>query len=278
MTVGTDTWQLSSRPLRGGVVRAPDTERRVVRRDNPLPALETASIRFEEAVSASPLAPTGLAWHERSGVRAALLVLVWVVLVLAWQTPAALPIRLLTVVFHELGHALACVATGGTVHAIVVHPDGSGLTLTQGGAQVAVLNGGYLGSMLGGLLLLRIVKAHGGGHLAAAALGSALVLVALAYFQLSALGYALVLLCAVCLLGLAARSPPGLAEWVMRLLGWMCTFYAAIDLYTDVFTSGGPTTDADLLALRTGVPAAAWGGMWMTSGAAILWLYRRWLV
>ncbi len=277
MTQGVDTWSLSSRPLRapGGRPAAPD---RRARRDNPLPSLETAALRFEERAAEATAPPAGPAWHERSALRGLLMVIVWVAVVLGWQTPFALPIRLLTVVFHELGHAAACVATGGSVHAIVVHPDGSGLALTQGGAQVAVLNGGYLGSMLCGLGLLRLLKVQGGGHLAAALLGSTLVLVALTWLPLSMLGYSLVLLGGVCLLGLAARSPPALAEWVMRLIGWMCTFYAAVDLFGDVFGGAGLTTDADLLEARTGVAAAAWGGMWMASGAFILWLYRRWLI
>lgn len=277
MTQGVDTWSLSSRPLRAPSGRTSAVDRRA-RRDTPLPSLQTATLRFEER-AAEPESPApGPAWHERPALRTVLLVLVWVAVVLGWQTPVALPVRLLTVVFHELGHAVACVATGGSVHAIVVHPDGSGLALTQGGAYIAVLNGGYLGSMMCGLLLLRILKVQGGGHLAAALLGSALVLVALTWLPLSALGYSLVMLGGVCLLGLAARSPPALAEWVMRLIGWMCTFYAAVDLFGDVFGSAGLTTDADLLEARTGVDAAAWGGMWLGSGAFILWLYRRWLV
>ena len=144
MTTGSDTWQLSSRPLRGAPPRSLDGDRKG-RRENPRPTLETAAIRFEEAVATPPLTPMGPAWHEQAGVRALLLVAVWAALVLGWQTPIALPIRLLTVVFHELGHALACIATGGTVHAVVVHPDGSGLTLSQGGIQVAVLNGALWG-------------------------------------------------------------------------------------------------------------------------------------
>ena len=198
---------------------------------------------------------------------------------LLWRTPIALPVRVLTVVFHELGHAFAAWATGGTVHAIVVSADGAGLTLTQGGSTLAILNGGYLGSLIGGMLCLRLLKAHGGGQLAAALLGCSLVLVSLVFFALSPLGYAVVLLVGVLMLGLAAKSPEGLADWVMRLVGWLCTFYAVIDLFDDIFMkSTEGVTDAQALEALTHVPATLWGASWALLGGLFTWTNRRWLV
>ncbi len=71
-----------------------------------------------------------------------------------WPLPWLWPLRLLVVGFHELGHAALVVLTGGEVVAVVVAPDESGHVLSRGGWPLAILQGGYLGSVCGGLGLL----------------------------------------------------------------------------------------------------------------------------
>ncbi len=51
------------------------------------------------------------------------------------------PIMLLVTFFHELGHALFNILSGGTVHAMVIHMDGSGETLTSGGSEALTIMG-----------------------------------------------------------------------------------------------------------------------------------------
>lgn len=63
------------------------------------------------------------------------------------------PIMLLVTFFHELGHALFNILSGGTVHAMVIHMDGSGETLTSGGSEGITIMGGFIGSALFGNLL-----------------------------------------------------------------------------------------------------------------------------
>ncbi|MCB1350965.1 MAG: M50 family metallopeptidase, partial [Maritimibacter sp.] len=70
-----------------------------------------------------------------------------------WQTPVALPLKLLVVLFHELSHGLAAVLTGGAIESLTVTPDQGGLAVTRGGSRFAVLTAGYLGSLLIGLAL-----------------------------------------------------------------------------------------------------------------------------
>src|SRR5436309_454796 len=41
------------------------------------------------------------------------------------------PFRILTTVVHELSHAIAALATGGSVSKIVINPDGSGVTYVR---------------------------------------------------------------------------------------------------------------------------------------------------
>ncbi|KAJ1533577.1 hypothetical protein HK096_005091, partial [Nowakowskiella sp. JEL0078] len=64
------------------------------------------------------------------------------------------PFKLVTVAFHELGHAIACWLSGGKVLAIDIDPNQGGKTTISGGSPVFTLCAGYLGSSLIGSLLV----------------------------------------------------------------------------------------------------------------------------
>lgn len=60
---------------------------------------------------------------------------------------------MLTIAFHEFGHAMAAVLTGGRVKSISLDPHEGGVTHMQGGISALTLPAGYLGSSLIGALL-----------------------------------------------------------------------------------------------------------------------------
>ena len=66
-------------------------------------------------------------------------------------TPCA--VQMLVIAFHEFGHAIACVITGGHVKSISLDPREGGVTHMQGGRNAITLPAGYLGSSLIGALL-----------------------------------------------------------------------------------------------------------------------------
>lgn len=64
-----------------------------------------------------------------------------------------LPFLWFTAFFHELGHALVTLATGGTVRQLVLAANGAGHTLSSGGWPVLIGLSGYpAASLAGGLL------------------------------------------------------------------------------------------------------------------------------
>jgi hypothetical protein len=64
------------------------------------------------------------------------------------------PLDLFVTFVHESGHALAALATGGSVSALVVDPNMAGYTMAT--ASIPVYFGGYLGATAFGALLLRL--------------------------------------------------------------------------------------------------------------------------
>ncbi|CAI7817377.1 unnamed protein product, partial [Closterium sp. NIES-54] len=68
---------------------------------------------------------------------------VYALIILAlWRTIVLMPFKLISVYLHEIGHASACVMTGGKVEGIEVHMDEGGVTRTRGGWQWCILPAG----------------------------------------------------------------------------------------------------------------------------------------
>lgn len=62
--------------------------------------------------------------------------------------------QMLVIAFHEFGHAITALCTGGRVKSISLDPHEGGVTHMVGGASAITLPAGYLGSSLIGALLI----------------------------------------------------------------------------------------------------------------------------
>jgi hypothetical protein len=75
-----------------------------------------------------------------------------------WTSPALRPLKLLVVMMHETGHAVATLLVGGRVDRVTIAGDESGACLSAlppgMWRAVIVYSAGYLGSALAGALLL----------------------------------------------------------------------------------------------------------------------------
>ena len=99
--------------------------------------------------------------HDR---RRALLItaISMVVVYILWNVPSlefiVYPLKLFVTYVHEAGHSLAAIITGGEVQHFLVSPNGSGLAVTRGGTQAAIIPAGYLGAAFFGSALFYIVN------------------------------------------------------------------------------------------------------------------------
>lgn len=113
------------------------------------------------AIPSSWLQRTKIHWQSlTSDQRTAiiLIILFSLVILLCWNTPILqnvfYPFKIVTVMAHEMGHALTVVITGGKVVSISVNANEGGLTTFLGGNRYLVLPAGYVGSSLFGSFLL----------------------------------------------------------------------------------------------------------------------------
>lgn len=198
-----------------------------------------------------------------------------VVLLLFWNSVFLWPVKIVVVLFHELGHAVAAWVTGGSVVEIGLDPREGGHTMTTGGMRFVVLSAGYLGSLLAGVgLLMSTRKAKVARGVSAALAVLCLVVGVLFVRPLIGFGFAFSLVAAVAFAALARYASADLNRLILRALGVFSVLYALFDIRSDVFNGAGGS-DAHMLAEITFVPAAVWGLIWIAAGIGVLWLMRK---
>ncbi|THH07010.1 hypothetical protein EW146_g9445 [Bondarzewia mesenterica] len=75
-----------------------------------------------------------------------------------WNIPGARllinPLKLFTIGWHELCHAMMAILTGGTIISMTIDPTKGGCTVVEGGHPPSILAAGYIGSTLMGALFV----------------------------------------------------------------------------------------------------------------------------
>ncbi|MGO9831122.1 MAG: M50 family metallopeptidase [Myxococcaceae bacterium] len=222
-----------------------------------------------------PMAFLGTPAPARLDLGKVLLLLAFVTLgLLFWDSPLLTPVKLLVVMGHESGHAVATLLAGGKVQRVVLSPDQSGACLSAlpSGAwrTVVVYSAGYVGSAVAGAVLLVLAFRF---NLARGVLAAyALWLAAVAVLVAGSLFTVVYCLGMAALLGAAARWLPLLGVRLTALfLASFTGLYALFDLRDDLWNAAvRAQSDAALLAAHTPVPALVWAGLWTLLSVLIL--------
>jgi len=198
-------------------------------------------------------------------------VLLWAL----WDTVLIYPIKVFVVLLHEMSHALAALATGGSVERIVLDPNQGGAAYTVGGSPFVTLSAGYLGSLLWGVLFVMLGFSRwlrprwiiGAIGLFVAASTVAVVRNPFGFVFGLAFGAGLLA---------SARYLSQRANRVLLLsLGLTSALYAILDIKSDIIARPHLRSDAAMLSEMTGIPTVVWGFLWI--GVALLvsaWLLR----
>lgn len=182
------------------------------------------------------------------------------------------PVALLATHVHEAGHAVAALLTGGSVGAIVVRGDGSGVTPVIGGWPVVVASAGYVGTMaVGALLVASGAKAKTAAN-ALLAFGVLLGLVCLLYLRGDMVGLASGWGWAAALVFAGWKARGETALFAAQFLGIVLSL-ASLSALRDLFFGGlgpGVHSDATNMARLTGVPSVVWAGVWAIGGIVLV--------
>ncbi len=195
-------------------------------------------------------------------------------IVLLWSTPVLYPLRLFVVFLHEASHAVAALATGGTVVRIGIDPREGGYTLTRGGNALVTLSAGYLGSLGWGAAILAAARTRRAG-LATVALGAAVLAVTVLYVR-NPFGLAFGILFGLAAVAAGRRLPHAIVAWLLTAVGLTSCLYAPLDIWSDILARPAMPSDARMLADMTHVPTIVWGVLWLGISLAVSWrLFRR---
>jgi putative intracellular protease/amidase len=183
-----------------------------------------------------------------------------------WNSEALLPFKLLAVMGHETGHALASLVVGGSVDRVSLRPDESGECLSRVPvgflAQTIVYSAGYVGgALISVVLLLLTYRFNARRPMLAVACGW---LAAMGVFYARD-GFTLAF-CAgmAALFGLGAKFlPPSLVGGLNLFIASFTALYSIMDLKDDLWNGAVRAhSDAQLLANVTIVPAIIWAALW----------------
>jgi len=200
------------------------------------------------------------------------LVAVWFL----WDTAFAWPLQMFVVLLHELSHGLVALATGGTIREIGLSPDQGGFCRCPGGNAFLTLSAGYLGSLGWGVLLLELGRRGSWASRIALGIGGAGILALGLVTARSPFTLVLCLAAGAALLLAAGRLMARGRAFLLTALGLTSCLYAVLDIKSDILDRPGLPSDATALARLTGVPAAAWGTLWIVVSLAVCaWLLRR---
>jgi hypothetical protein len=177
---------------------------------------------------------------------------------------------------HEAGHAMTALLTGRRLNAVRLHSDTSGLTISsgrpRGPGMVAMAAAGYLAPSALGLASLWLV---GAGHTPWALWAALVTLALMLLYVRNWFGLLVVALAGGAVAVLIWRTPTEVQDVAASVLAWFLLVAGprtALDLWSHRRRVRTKTSDADLLARLTHLPAAVWNVFFLLSTAAALGL------
>lgn len=197
------------------------------------------------------------------------------------------PVEIFTTALHEIGHAGACIATGGSVTGLTIvslEPGHAGLTFCRGSNLFIMYQGGYMGTTLFGCLLMRLGRKPARARLVLSGLAvliglSTLFFVTKTLFHhghiLETLGSAAAgAFIAAALFFCATRLSTALAHLVVLFLAIQTSLNSIWDIRVvfDLSLSAAQgSSDATLMQDLTGIPAAIWSLAWGATALLLIW-------
>jgi hypothetical protein len=218
----------------------------------------------------------GLLGDRESRRRITTLAVMALLCILLWQTQwgsyALYPFTLLATWFHEMGHGLAAILTGGSFEHLSIYADGSGEAQSLHSADASVFSdalisaAGPLGPPIAGALLIAASRSRRATRAALGTLAAVLILSTLIWVR-SLAGWLVLPAIALALLVVLWRGSPKVQEFAVQLLGvqacistWQDTGY----LFSDGGMVGGQPQRSDTAAIADSLLLPYW--FW---GAAI---------
>jgi len=196
------------------------------------------------------------------------------VVIILWTTPVLYPLKLLVVFFHESSHALATILSGGDVAQLVLLKEQGGYVMSRGGSRFLVLNSGYLGSLLWGVIIYLLSVHTRLDKAALMILGIVIALITLG-FAGSLFTIAFGIIAGITLVLVARYLSQDISDFILRLIGLTSMLYVPLDIFSDTISRSQLDSDARMLAIEYGGTTIMWGVVWLLISIIIIFICLR---
>lgn len=210
-----------------------------------------------------------------------ILLVMFLIAVVFWNTILIYPIKLFVVILHELSHGLAAVVMGGKITQIEINQRIGGVchvfipdTFL---AQFVLSSSGYLGSIFWGGLILILAARTKYDNILGMVIGGLLILLSLAYIR-TMFGVLFTVGFGAALIAVCALAKNAIVDVIMKFLGMTSCLYVVIDIKEDLIQRTGIGSDADALAQLLGLQSLSIviGVIWILIAIAVfagfLWI------
>ncbi|ERT01702.1 uncharacterized protein SPSK_07813 [Sporothrix schenckii 1099-18] len=228
-------------------------------------ALYAETAPQQHAYSTRALAARGLTVNDTQKVTLGVIAAYVVAIALLWNIPyikyILWPFKMLVIAFHEFGHAITAVLTGGRVVSITLDPHEGGVTQMKGGKAAITLPAGYLGSSLIGALLIFCGFDIVASKVASFVLGACFLLT-LWWGKRDWLTIGTVLLAVGLLVAFWFIKHAEPLRFLVLFIGVMSSLYSVWDICDDLILRKVNESDASVFAQRYGGSSQCWGVVW----------------
>lgn len=191
-----------------------------------------------------------------------------------WDTAVVYPVKLFTVLLHEISHGLAAIVSGGSIARIEISAELGGVCYTRGGSRLLILPAGYLGSIVWGCAIMLAAIRTKLDRPLTMAIGAGLLVLAALYVR-SPFGIAFCVGFGVSMLLIGRFAPAALSELVLVFLGMTSALYAVVDIKEDLISRTVAGSDAYEMSRLLPLPPVAWGIAWIVLAVAAIFFTLR---
>ncbi|MFA7288071.1 MAG: M50 family metallopeptidase [Melioribacteraceae bacterium] len=190
-----------------------------------------------------------------------------------WDIKLFFPIKVISILFHELSHGYAAILSGGIVDSISIQKSLNGVTSISGGNDLFIAFSGYSGSLLFGMIIFYSSIKMKTKNFILIGIGVLLFISTVNLIEgfigvFTGISYSIMFI----ILGILEY---GFIKYFVRFLGLVILTYSMADIIIDLLISNNQVNDAIILSVITDVSPIVWGLVFfILSTASILLMLK----
>ncbi|MCT4587812.1 MAG: M50 family metallopeptidase [Carboxylicivirga sp.] len=212
-----------------------------------------------------------------------ILIGMFIIAILLWDTIVIYPIKIFVVMLHEISHGLMAELMGGDIVKIEInHMIGGSCTSTRPPGfcpSFMIASAGYLGSLLWGAIIFLTASHSKYIRLLAGIIGFGSLIIT--YYVIKSGELFGILFCTgftVFMFASVKYLPITALEYLLKFIGLTSCLYVILDIKSDLIARSGIGSDADRIAEMTGIPSIVIGIIWMLIAVAIVYYMLKYTI